>query len=76
MTTNDIERYVQKRSKRNPEFIQAWENSHSKHEALRQVEQQQPQQHEHLSERGNLVASHNDFLPIDDPLAGYAKLAL
>lgn len=36
MTTNDIERYVQKRSKRNPEFIQAWENSHSKHEALRQ----------------------------------------
>jgi hypothetical protein len=40
------------------------------------VEQQQPQQHEHLSERGNLVASHNDFLPIDDPLAGYAKLAL
>ena len=36
MTTNDIERYVQKRSKRDPEFIQAWENSHSKHEALRQ----------------------------------------
>lgn len=36
MTTNDIERYVQKQSKRDPEFIQAWENSHSKHEALRQ----------------------------------------
>ena len=77
MTTNDIERYVQKRSKRNPEFIQAWENSHSKHEALRQKSNSNNLNNTSIYLKEE-TSSHpyNDFLPIDDPLAGYAKLAL
>lgn len=66
MATNDIERYVRERSRRDPELAQAWEDSRPEYEALRQEVERQQQRSEHLPEGENLVTSSSDLLPTDN----------